>query len=40
LPNVNIVEEMVNMVNASKAYEANAAVAETSKSMLSSSMKI
>lgn len=40
LPNVNIVEEMVNMVSASKAYEANAAAAETSKSMISAAMKI
>ena len=40
LPNVNIVEEMVNMVSASKAYEANAAAAETAKSMISAAMKI
>ncbi len=40
LPNVNIVEEMVNMVSASKAYEANAAAAETAKTMISAAMKI
>lgn len=40
LPNVNIVEEMVNMVSASKAYEANAVAAETSKTMISAAMKI
>ncbi len=40
LPNVNIVEEMVNMVSASKAYEANATAAETSKAMLSAAMRI
>lgn len=40
LPNVNIVEEMVNMVSASKAYEANATAAETTKSMISAAMKI
>ncbi len=40
LPNVNIVEEMVNMVSASKAYEANATAAETAKTMISAAMKI
>ncbi len=40
LPNVNIVEEMVNMVSASKAYEANAAAAETAKTMISAAMRI
>lgn len=40
LPNVNIVEEMVNMVSASKAYEANAVAAETTKTMISAAMKI
>ncbi|MDD3237194.1 MAG: flagellar basal body rod protein FlgC [Candidatus Gastranaerophilales bacterium] len=40
LPNVNVVEEMVNMVGASRAYEANAAAAETTKSMISAAMKI
>lgn len=40
MPNVNIVEEMVNMVSASKAYEANAVAAETSKTMISAAMRI
>lgn len=40
LPNVNIVEEMVNMVGASRAYEANATVAETTKSMISTASQI
>ena len=40
LPNVNVVEEMVDMVQASKAYEANATVAETIKSMMSTALKI
>lgn len=40
LPNINIVDEMVNMVSASKAYEANAAAAETTKTMISAAMKI
>ena len=40
LPNVNVVEEMVDMVQASKAYEANATVAETTKSMITSAIRI
>ena len=32
-PNVNIVEEMINMISATRAYEANAKVVEASKSM-------
>lgn len=40
LPNVNVVEEMVDMVQASKAYEANATVAETTKSMMTSAIRI
>jgi len=40
LPNVNVVEEMVNMVNASKAYEANATVANTAKTMIQAALNI
>lgn len=40
LPNINIVEEMVGMVSASKAYEANAAVAENVKIMIQQAMNI
>ncbi|MBQ8475978.1 flagellar basal body rod protein FlgC [bacterium] len=40
VPNVNIVEEMVNMVNASRAYEANVTIAQTTKSMIQSAMQI
>ena len=40
MPNVNIVEEMVGMVTASKAYEANAVAAENAKSMISAAMRI
>jgi flagellar basal-body rod protein FlgC len=32
-PNINIVEEMINMISATRAYEANAKVIEASKSM-------
>ncbi|MDD3436282.1 MAG: flagellar basal body rod protein FlgC [Candidatus Gastranaerophilales bacterium] len=40
MPNINIVEEMVGMVTASKAYEANAVAAENAKSMINAAMKI
>lgn len=40
LPNVNIVEEMVGMVTASKAYEANAVAAENAKNMINTAMRI
>ena len=40
LPNVNVVEEMVDMVMASKAYEANATVAETAKAMMTTALRI
>ena len=33
LPNVNVIEEMTNMLAASRAYEANLAVLETGKTM-------
>lgn len=40
VPNINIVEEMVGMVTASKAYEANAVAAQNAKTMIQSAMKI
>lgn len=40
VPNINIVEEMVGMVTASKAYEANAVAAENAKNMMQAAMKI
>ena len=40
LPNVNVVEEMVNMVNASRAYEANVTLAQTAKTMIQSAINI
>ncbi len=33
MPNVNVVEEMVDMVSASRAYEANVTAAQAAKSM-------
>jgi len=40
LPNINVVEEMVNMVSASRAYEANVTTAETTKGMISAALRI
>ena len=40
LPNVNIVNEMVDMITASRAYEANVTAINATKSMVSSAMRI
>ena len=40
MPNINIVEEMVGMISASRAYEANATVAENVKNMMQTAMNI
>ena len=39
-PNVNIVNEMVNMISANRAYEANASVIQGSKEMFSAALEI
>lgn len=39
-PNVNIVDEMVNMIGANRAYEANSSVIQGSKEMFSSALEI
>ena len=39
-PNVNIVNEMVDLISASRAYEANSTVIEGSKSMFSAALDI
>lgn len=39
-PNVNIVEEMTNMISATRAYEANAKVIESAKAMASKALEI
>lgn len=39
-PNVNIVNEMVDLISASRAYEANATVIEGAKDMFSSALDI
>lgn len=40
MPNVNIVNEMVDMIDASRAYEANVAVIDGSKSMFMKALQI
>lgn len=40
LPNVNIVSEMVDMISASRAYEANVTSINATKSMITSAMRI
>jgi len=40
MPNVYIVSEMVDMISASRAYEANAAVVEGTKSMFQRALEI
>ena len=34
MPNVNVVEEMVNMISASRSYQANVEVLNTAKTMM------
>lgn len=40
MPNVNVVKEMVDMMSASRAYEANVTTIKATKSMIASAMKI
>ncbi len=39
-PNVNMVEEMANMISASRSYQSNAEVAKTSKQLLLSTLNL
>lgn len=39
-PNVNVVEEMVNMISATRAYEANAKVIEATRAMAERALSI
>ncbi len=34
MPNVNVIEEMTNMISASRSYQTNAEVINTSKQLL------
>lgn len=40
MPNVNVVEEMVNMISASRAYQTNADVMNTAKTLLLRTLQI
>jgi flagellar basal-body rod protein FlgC len=40
LPNVNVVEEMVNMISASRSYEANVTAIRATKEMAADAMEI
>ncbi len=40
MPNVNVVEEMVDMISASRSYEANVAVVNGSKTMFMKALEI
>ncbi|MEI7475383.1 MAG: flagellar basal body rod protein FlgC [bacterium] len=40
MPNVNIVTEMVDMIAANRAYEANVTTIDTTKSMIASALRI
>jgi flagellar basal-body rod protein FlgC len=40
MPNVNAVEEMVNMLSASRSYQSNVEVLNTAKTMLMNTLKI
>jgi flagellar basal-body rod protein FlgC len=40
LPNINVVEEMVNMISASRSYEANVTAVRASKDMVASALDI
>ena len=40
MPNVNVVEEMVNMISASRAYQANVEVLNTAKTMMLKTLTI
>ncbi|MBN1649386.1 MAG: flagellar basal body rod protein FlgC, partial [Spirochaetales bacterium] len=40
MPNVNIVNEMVDMISASRSYEANISIIDGSKSMFMKALEI
>lgn len=39
-PNVNVVEEMANMISASRSYETNVQIADSAKSMLMKTLQL
>ena len=40
MPNINIIEEMVNMISASRSYEANVTAIKATKDMVSAALEI
>ncbi len=40
MPNVNVVEEMVNMISASRSYQSNVEVMNTAKSLLTKTLAL
>lgn len=40
MPNVNVIEEMTNMISASRAYQTNAEVMNTTKALLAKTLAI
>ena len=40
LPNVNVVEEMTNMISASRSYQANVEVLNTAKTLMVKTLSI
>lgn len=40
MPNINIIEEMVNMISASRSYEANVSAIKATKDMISAALEI
>ena len=40
LPNVNIVDEMANMISASRSYQSNVEVLNTSKQMMLATLRM
>ena len=40
MPNVNVVEEMVNMISASRSYQNNAEVMSTARTLLQRTLQI
>jgi len=39
-PNVNVIEEMTNMISASRSYQTNIQIAESAKSMLTKTLQL
>ena len=40
LPNVNVVEEMTNMISASRSYQANVEVLNTAKTLMVKTLSV